>query len=155
MKVLKKYSGAIRKLVRLTEEDIKNEFAQIGKEKLEEETSESIKCKKIIELDPSIRFAGICSAKGNLLAAEYKSGVTPLFNNVDLEFSATQSAIRALERNMMGVKLGKMFYSVTAYENVKRATFSLDNGGFLLVSFETRGNEHDIIKKVIYDVGLD
>ena len=142
-------------MVRVTEENLENEFAQLGKEKLQQTTAEALKCKKILELDPSIRFAGICSSKGELLSAEYKSGISPLFNNIDLEFSATQSAIRALERNMMGAKLGKMFYSVTAYENVKRATFSLDNGGFLLVSFERRGNEHDIIKKIIYDVGLD
>ena len=115
---------------------------------------ESQKCKDILKIDPSIRFAGICSSKGILLASEYKQGINPLFTNEDLEFSAMQSAVRAFERSMMGTKLGKTFYSITAYENVKRATFSLDNGGFLLVSFETRGNEHDIMKKVIYDVGL-
>ena len=55
---------------------------------------------------------------------------------------------------MLGAKLGQMFYSITAYENVKRATFTLDNGSFLLVSFERSGNEREIVDKVLYDVGL-
>ena len=139
---------------RFTEDDSSKELAEMNKEKLPPDTPESVKCKKILELDPSIRFAGICSPKGNLLAAEYQDGLNPLFNKIDLEFSATQSAIRAMERNMMGAKLGKMYYSVTAYENMKRATFTLDNDAFLLVSFERKGNEHEIINKIIYDVGL-
>ena len=142
-------------MVRFTDDDSTKELAEVNKGKLPPETPESIKCKKILELDPSIRFAGICSPKGNLLASEYKDGLNPLFTNVDLEFSAAQSVIRAMERNMMGAKLGKMYYSVTAYENMKRATFTLDNDAFLLVSFERGGNEHDIINKIIYDVGLD
>ena len=79
---------------------------------------------------------------------------SPLFNSLELEFSIMSSTIRTIEKNMLGAKLGQMFYSITAYENVKRATFTLDNGSFLLVSFERSGNEREIVDKVLYDVGL-
>lgn len=148
-------------MARLTEKGSKkdvNEVGEIGLEQVskspEPSSPEALKCKKILKVDKAIRFAGICSSDGKILAAEYKRGINPLFNNMDLEFSVTRAAIKALERNMTGTKLGQMFYSITAYENVKRATFTLDDGGFLLVSFERNGNESDIIKKVIYDVGL-
>lgn len=144
-------------MVRLTEENSKKEFEEIGEiDKRPESlrTPEVIKCRKILDIDKSIRFAGICSADGKIMAAEYKSGISPLFNSMELEFAATKAAIRALERNITGMKLGQMFYSITAYENVKRATFTLDNDGFLLVSFERNGDEKMIIDKVIYDIGL-
>ena len=50
-------------------------------------------------------------------------------------------------------KLGQLMYSVMAYENLKRATFALDND-ILLISFDKSGDENEIINKVIYDVGL-
>ena len=145
-----------------SEQNQKKEFDDLDSLEIENvskspnpESPEAQKCKKILTLDKSIRFAGICSNEGKILAAEYKKGISPLFNSLELEFSATKSAIRAIERNMLGAKLGQMFYSVTAYENVKRATFTLDDCGFLLVSFERIGNERDIVNKVLYDVGLN
>jgi len=50
-------------------------------------------------------------------------------------------------------KLGQLMYSIMAYENLKRATFALDDG-VLLVSFDKSGDENKIINKIIYDVGL-
>ena len=50
-------------------------------------------------------------------------------------------------------KLGRLMYSVMAYENLKRATFALDDD-ILLVSFGRSGDENKIINKIIYDVGL-
>ena len=111
---------------------------------------EAIKCKKILELDQSIRFAGMCTPDGKLLAAEYREQVDPLLTYRELEFSAISSTIRALERNMMTeVKLGRVVYSVSAYENVKRATFSLDVDKFLLVSFERNASDDYIVGKIM------
>ena len=143
------------------EQNKKTEFDEIDSLEIERisksvdpNSPEAQKCKKILELDKSIRFAGICSVDGDILAAEYKKGVSPLFNSMELEFSILTSTIRTIEKNMLGTKLGQMFYSITAYENVKRATFTLDDGGFLLVSFERSGNEREIVDKVLYDIGL-
>src|SRR3989338_9001028 len=62
-------------------------------------TQEAIKCKRVLELDKSIRYAGMCASDGTLVASEYKKEITPLINGTELEFAAKISAIRAMERN--------------------------------------------------------
>ncbi len=122
--------------------------------KYEKLTHEAIKCRKILELDKSIRYAGICTADGTLVASEYKKEITPLLDNTELEFAAKFSAIRAMERNVLSDKLGRPMYSIASYENVKRATISLDKGMFLLVSFERNADDALIINKVMNEMNI-
>ena len=116
---------------------------------------ETIKCKKILELDQSIRYAGICSANGTLMASEYKKSITPLLNGTELEFSAINSVVKSIERELLvGRKLGKINYSVSSYDNVKRATFPLGDGRCLLVSFELNAIDNLIVNKVLKEMNL-
>jgi len=118
-------------------------------------TPEVIKCKKILETDKSIRYAGICTSDGTLIASEYKKEITPLINGTELDFAAKLSAIRAMERNILSDKLGRPMYSIASYENVKRATISLDKGMFLLVSFERNTDDALIINKVMNEMNIN
>ncbi|MBM3910189.1 MAG: HAMP domain-containing histidine kinase [Thaumarchaeota archaeon] len=117
-------------------------------------TQEVIKCKRILELDKSIRYAGICTSDGTLVASEYKNEITPLINGTELDFAVKLSAIRAMERNVLSDKLGRPMYSIASYENVKRATISLDKGMFLLVSFERNADDALIINKVMNEMNI-
>ena len=117
-------------------------------------TQEAIKCKRILEVDKSIRYAGICTSDGTLVASEYKKEITPLINGTELEFAVKLSAIRAMERNVLSDKLGRPMYSIASYENVKRATISLDKGMFLLVSFERNTDDALIINKVMNEMNI-
>jgi hypothetical protein len=118
-------------------------------------TPEVIKCKKILEADKSIRYAGICTSDGTLVASEYKKEITPLINGAELDFAVKLSAIRAMERNILSDKLGSPMYSIASYENVKRATISLDKGMFLLVSFERNADDALIINKVMNEMNIN
>jgi signal transduction histidine kinase len=118
-------------------------------------TPEVIKCKKILDADKSIRYAGICTSDGTLVASEYKKEITPLINGTELDFAAKLSAIRAMERNILSDKLGRPMYSIASYENVKRATISLDQGMFLLVSFERNADDALIINKVMNEMNIN
>jgi len=117
-------------------------------------TQEAIKCKRILELDKSIRYAGMCASDGTLVASEYKKEITPLINGTELEFAVKLSAIRAMERDILSTKLGRPMYSIASYENVKRATISLDKGMFLLVSFERNADDALIINKVMNEMNI-
>lgn len=117
-------------------------------------TQEAIKCKRILELDKSIRYAGMCASDGTLVASEYKKEITPLIDGTELEFAAKLSAIRAMERDVLSTRLGKPMYSIASYENVKRATISLDEGMFLLVSFERNADDALIINKVMNELNI-
>jgi len=118
-------------------------------------TPEIIKCRSILELDKSIRYAGICSSDGQLLASEYKKEITPLINGAELDFAVKISSIRAMERDVLSNKLGKPMYSIASYENVKRATISLNDGQFLLVSFERNVDDSLIIHKVMNEMNIN
>ena len=87
-------------------------------------TQEAIKCKRVLELDKSIRYAGMCASDGTLVASEYKKEITPLIDETELEFAVKLSAIRAMERDVLSTKLGRPMYSIASYENVKRVSFS-------------------------------
>jgi len=142
------------KMVRLREESSKREFEEINVivDSISS-TSHEEKCKKILEIDDAMRFAGIGSKDGQILAAQYKQGIKPFFDDIDTEFSVSNQILLAMENIQGKEKLGQLMYSVMAYENLKRATFALDTG-ILIISFDKSGDENKIIHKVIYDVGL-
>ncbi len=141
-------------MVRLREESSKREFDGINvvENKFSSVSNEN-KCKKILDIDDTIRFAGIATNDGQILAAEYKSGAAPFFDDINTEFLVSKQILLAMENSQGKEKLGKLMYSMMAYENFKRATFALDNS-ILLISFDKSGDEHEIINKIIYDVGL-
>jgi len=141
-------------LVRLRAESSKREFEEIDTVDHKFSTaSDGDKCKKILEIDDTIKFAGISTREGQILAAQYKSGSEPFFDDINTEFSVSKQILLAMENTQGREKLGQLMYSVMAYENLKRATFALDDG-VLLVSFDKSGDENKIINKIIYDVGL-
>jgi hypothetical protein len=141
-------------MVRLREESSKREFDEI--ETVTQTfslASNEDKCKKILEIDDTIKFAGISTNDGQILAAQYKPGSTPFFDDINTEFLISKQILLAMENTQSKEKLGQLMYSVMAYENLKRATFALDDD-ILLISFDKSGDENEIVNKIIYDVGL-
>lgn len=111
-------------------------------------------CKKIIALDNTIRFAGVASTKGKILAAEYREGLTPLLSRADSELSIMQSVIRMGTRMTLEEKLGKTIYTFTVYQKVKRASImTYDENGrdhaIIMVSFDRVANHDSIIMEKI------
>jgi hypothetical protein len=111
-------------------------------------------CLNILNLDSTIRFAGIASLDAKILAAEYRPGIRPLLTLKESELSIMQSLIRMSMRSTLESKLGKTVYAAAVYQFIKRATISLFNDGnkddsFLLVSFEKQANHESIINDKI------
>ena len=141
-------------MARLREESPKQEFDEIDAvNNTFSLASNEDKCKKILEIDDTIKFVGISTNEGQILAAQYKLGTTRFFDDVNAEFLISKQILLAMENTQGKEKLGQLMYSVMAYENLKRATFSLDDG-ILLISFDKSGDENEIINKIIYNVGL-
>lgn len=80
-------------------------------------------CKQVLDFDNAIRFAGVAAVDGNIVAAEYRKGLTPLLTMKDAETSIMQSLIRRGIRKTLQAKLGRTIFAFTEYEKVKRATF--------------------------------
>jgi hypothetical protein len=109
-------------------------------------------CKKIIELDSSIRFAGIPNKFGKQIVVEYRQGLVPLLTESESELYAIESVMRMNTRKDYESKLGRPIYSFTLYEKIKRTTISLDNKDYpiLMVSFDIEvDHESIILNKII------
>jgi hypothetical protein len=107
-------------------------------------------CEQVLNIDKTIRFAGITNSMGDMIVAKYSSSVTPLLSGVEAEVSAFQSTTKMDSVQALKNKLGKIIYVSEVFENVKRATMRLDNDCFLLVSFEACA-DHDfmIMNKIL------
>jgi hypothetical protein len=110
-------------------------------------------CNQILEIDPSIRFAGFANNMGTVIAAQHRKALMSvekekeqsLLTKDELELSAIESVLRMVTRKDMIPKLGKPIYSFTLYEKVRRATLLLENSNnsncppILIVSFDNNG----------------
>jgi hypothetical protein len=107
-------------------------------------------CKQILGLDKAIRFAGIASIEGKLIAQEYREGLESLLTKEESELSVMQSIIRMGTRKVLEEKIGKTIYAFALYEKVKRATMPLGDNNILMVSFDIEANhEHIILNKIL------
>ena len=84
-------------------------------------------CSRILQLDNSIRFAGFINDNGAVIVYQYREGLDPLLRTNESELSFVDTVLRMRTRKDMEPKLGKVIYSLTLYEKVKRATIMPDN----------------------------
>ena len=93
-----------------------------------------------------------------ILSAKYRPGLVPLLTQQETIESVEQSVLRMSTRRLMEAKLGKILYSITFYEKVKRAVLPIGkNGDFILiVSFDNEANHDSIIhNKIIPLISYD
>src|ERR671932_48326 len=82
-------------------------------------------CKEILQLDNSIRFAGIANNLGSLVATAYRNGLTPMMNKQETSHYAIQAVLRAATREDFESKIGRLVYSLGKYEKLIRATIPI------------------------------
>jgi hypothetical protein len=111
-------------------------------------------CNQIIQSDDSIRFVGIADKYGKQVAVKYRDGLVPYLNQTESEIYSIDTVMRMNSRMEMESKLGKVIYSFTLYENLKRATIYTGNNDYpvLMVSFDTRSDHDNIILKKIFPI---
>lgn len=103
-------------------------------------------CKKVLDLDPSIRFAG--KIVGNkLVSSARKDGVIPLLDKDLANLAHHQVSVKAMMDKMFTDKLGSTDWIVESKGKVKLLTiFQAD--GILIVSTEPTSDHHAIIDKI-------
>jgi hypothetical protein len=104
-------------------------------------------CNEILELDSSIRFAGIANKMGKLVAAQFTRGVEALLTREEIEANIINAVLRMKTRQDYEQKLGKTIYTFALYEKVKRASIPLDQEDYslLMVSFDVAADHESII----------
>ena len=105
-------------------------------------------CKLIIQSDQSIRFVG------KQVAVKFREGLVPYLDQTESEIYSIDTVMRMNSRKEMESKLGKVIYSFTLYEKIKRATIYTRNidHPVLMVSFDTQSDHHNIILNKILPI---
>jgi hypothetical protein len=114
-------------------------------------------CTRVIRCDKSVRFVGIADKFGKQIAVQYRQGLVPYLNKTESEIYSIDTVMRMNTRREMESKLGKVIYSFTLYENLKRATIYLNSIDYpvLMASFDVQADHHDIIMNKIIPVLKD
>lgn len=109
-------------------------------------------CKQILRSDDSIRFVGLADKYGKQVAVNYRDGLIPYLNQTESEIYSVDAVMRMNSRKEMESRLGKVIYSFTLYEKLKRATIYIGNIDYpvLMTSFDIQ-SDHDsiILNKII------
>jgi hypothetical protein len=108
-------------------------------------------CQNSIDLDKTIRFAGIANMRRTIISAKYRAGLIPLLTQEETIGSVEQSVLRMTTRRLMEAKLGKTIYSITFYEKGKHAVIPIGKDGdfILMVSFDNKADYDSIIRNKI------
>jgi hypothetical protein len=111
-------------------------------------------CQLILGADESIRFVGIASLTGAILAIKYRANLTPLLTQEETASSIKYSVWRVESRRVLEEKLGKTLYVIATYEKVKRATIPVGQEGqsILIVSFDNDSDAESIIRNKILTI---
>ena len=108
-------------------------------------------CQLILEADESIRFVGIATLTGAILAMKYRANLIPLLTQEETASSIKYSLLRMESRRVLEEKLGKTLYVVATYEKIKRATIPVGQDGqsILIISFDIESDAESIIRNKI------
>ena len=106
-------------------------------------------CKDVLELDPKIRFAGICDDTGEIKYGGMREGITSHLSPEETQKSVQLAIGRWGLRDALTPKTGRGKYAMAEYEKMKRATIPLNDEYLLLVSMEVEANHSSIIESIL------
>jgi hypothetical protein len=105
--------------------------------------------KDILNLDPKVRFAGICDDTGEIKYGGQREGIKNLLSPDETKKSNLQALARWGLRNSLAPKIGKGRYAMAEYEKIKRITIPLENDHLLLITTEVEADHGKVIDGVL------
>jgi hypothetical protein len=111
-------------------------------------------CQLILEADESIRFVGIATLTGAILAMKYRANLIPLLTQQETASAVKYSVWRVESRRVLEEKIGRTLYVIATYEKVKRATIPMGQEGqsILIISFDKESDADSIIRNKILTI---
>jgi len=105
-------------------------------------------CKDILDLDPKIRFAGMCDDTGETKYGGMREGTTSHLSSEETQKSIQLALGRWGLREALTPKTGKAKYAMAEYEKIKRLTLPVDEDYLLLISMEVDADHNKIIDSI-------
>jgi hypothetical protein len=103
---------------------------------------------RVMDLDKNIRHARICDMSSNVVCSRQRAGVVNLLTEEETRESLKYSVNSWKIRAQLADKIGKGRYVLAVYEKLRRVTLPLDEKHLLLVSFDNKGGQMDILEKI-------
>lgn len=104
--------------------------------------------KKILELDPQVRFAGVANSKGEMVAGGQKDNVEKLLVGDEVKMSIHYALQKRELYTNLAYKIGNENSSITEYEKVTMITIPINSNELFLVSTEPRADYLKIIDTI-------
>ena len=105
-------------------------------------------CSSVVELDPSIRFAGVINERGRLVAGGMKESVEPLESEKDDEMIFMELALRVKMRKEFDKQLGSVNFAMASRQRALAISFVL-NDDILYVVAEPDADYGVLPKKIL------
>ncbi len=106
-------------------------------------------CKKVLDIDPKVRFAGICDETGETKYGGMRDEKPSLLSPQESQKSNLQAVGRWGLRSSLTSKTGKGIYAMTEYEKLKRITIPLEEDHLLVVTTEVDADHANIISNTL------
>jgi hypothetical protein len=107
-------------------------------------------CVNIFELSSNIRFVGIISGMGDLVAGGMREGIQSMEDRENSSKLYLEFLLRSEMRKDQDAEFGKTVYSFSEREKIKFAVFPLLRNHLLMVSMEKKESNHDgLIEKIL------
>jgi len=111
-------------------------------------------CEKIYSINQHIRFAGVITKMGRLVAGGMRPDIESLEDRENSSKLYVQFALMTEMRKDFDDIFGKAIYSFTEREKIKLASFPLDDNHILRVSIEKIEKDHaQIIQSILDTIG--
>ncbi|MGI0037802.1 MAG: hypothetical protein ACRD99_05540 [Nitrososphaera sp.] len=102
-------------------------------------------CQHVIDIDGSIRWAGIVNKNGVIIAQQKRPGLQLLLTEEENEEYASSAIARQKTRGKFESKIGKMHYAFGRYEKLHRATIPINQSTYLLVTIDSEQTNFDAL----------
>lgn len=109
-------------------------------------------CDKIFSINENIRFAGVITRMGRLVAGGMRSSLEPLEDKNSSLQLYVQFALIAEMRKDFDRSFGRAIYTFTEREQIKLASFPLDDNHILRISIERKEKDHAQIIQNVLDI---
>lgn len=110
-------------------------------------------CKKVLNLNSSIRFVGVINERGKLLSGGLREGLKSLEDPKDDEMLFTEVALRARMRKEFDNQLGKVRFAMSLRDKVIIMSFPINERDILYVSANTDLDHGKISMKILEMLG--
>ena len=105
--------------------------------------------KKVLVLDPQVRFAGVANSKGELVAGGHKDSIEKILVDDEMSMSIHYALQKRELFTNLAYKIGRETSAVTEYEKVTMITIPINSRELFLISTEPRADYFKIIDYVI------